>query len=116
MSTKYKMIYRTVVTGLSHHNYALHAKEIEVGDELEMKRDLGNTFDSNAVALHHEHRIFGAEQIGWLQKVGNNSGQHVIAKLLDAGVDLKCVVISHDKNISRLDERMYVGVMIGVDE
>ena len=34
MSTKYKMVYRTVVTGLSHHNYALHVKQIEVGDEL----------------------------------------------------------------------------------
>lgn len=116
MGSKYQLIARTNVTGLSHHNYALHAKQIEVGDELDIKRDVGNKFDDNAVKVLHEHAVLGEEQIGWLAAGTDRAkGQKsVVAKLLDASLDLKCVVISHDREVGRLDERLYVGVFLGV--
>lgn len=116
MGQKYVMVYRCAATGLSHHNYAMHAKEITVGDELAMELDESNSHDGNAIKLHHDSDRFGSEQIGWLsaRTERDQGGKAVIAKMLKANLDLKCVVISHDTHVGQLDQRMYVGVMLAL--
>lgn len=104
---RYKNIKRVNVTGLSHHNYAMFAKQIEVGDELVMERDVTNRFDQNAIRL-----LWNGEQIGWVPKEQND----VIAKLMDANLDVRCAVISHDRDVGDLQRRLYVGIFIRVAE
>lgn len=118
MGKKFQLIYRTNVTGLSHHNYATHAKEIAVGDELALERDESNRFDDEAIKIMHEHSFFGVEQIGWVAASSerNKGAKSIIVKLLEAGLDVRCVVISHDLNTGDLANRMYVGIFLLIDE
>lgn len=104
-----KMIYRTSVTGLSHHDYALVAKEIEVGDEVTLEAITTNGFDSEAVAVR-----FRDEQIGWLSNAEKlRSAKGIIHKMLRNEVEIRAKVISHDKE-QALDSRLYIGLYIRV--
>ena len=106
MSTKFKSIYRCALSGLSHNDYALHARTIQAGDELTLERDIGNRFDDFAIKVKYDE-----DQIGWIPK-GQNE---ILARLLDAEYDLRARVISHDPRMS-LNRRLYVNVYIAVAE
>ena len=106
MSVKFKSIYRCVLSGLSHHDYSLHAKTLQAGDELTLERDSGDRYDDFAIKVK-----FDDDQIGWLPK-GQNE---ILARLLDAELDLRARVISHDTSAS-LDRRLYVNIYIAVGE
>lgn len=106
MSTKFKSIYRCALSGLSHHDYALHARNIQVGDELTLERDRGNNYDNFAIKVKYD-----GDHIGWIPK-GQNE---ILARLLDADCDLRARVISHDASMA-LDRRLYVNVYIVVAE
>ena len=47
-----------------HHAEALQSDAVLPGSALELRRDLGNEHDSNAIAVH----VQGAEQIGWVPR------------------------------------------------
>lgn len=106
LSTKYKGIYRCALSGLSHSSYALYAKQIEAGDELELRRDAHNQYDQFAIKV-----CFDGEQIGWIPK-GQNE---ILARLLDHGLDVRAKVISHDTGAA-LDKRLYILVCLAVVE
>ena len=106
MSTKFKSIYRCALSGLSHHDYSLHARNIQAGDELTLERDIGNRFDDFAIKV-----LYDVDQIGWIPK-GQNE---IIAKLIDHGLDIRAKVISHEPS-QPLDKRLYVLICIGVTE
>ena len=106
MSTKFKSIYRCALSGLSHHGYSLHAKNIQAGDELVLQRDNGNRYDDFAIKV-----LFEEDQIGWVPK-GQNE---ILARLLDAELDLRARVISHDTSVA-LDRRLYINIYLAVAE
>ena len=106
MSTKFKSIYRCALSGLSHKDYALHARNIQAGDELTLERDSGNSYDSFAIKV-----LFEEDQIGWVPK-GQNE---ILARLLDAELDLRARVISHDTSVA-LDRRLYINIYLAVEE
>ena len=106
MSNKFKSIYRCALSGLSHNDYALHARTIQAGDELTLERDSGNSYDSFAIKVKYD-----GDHIGWIPK-GQNE---ILARLLDAECDLRARVISHDASVA-LDRRLYVNVYIAVAE
>lgn len=101
----YKQIYRTAVTGLSHHDYALVATDVEVGVNLDLEADPGNKYDEYATKVMYE----GA-QIGWIPK-----GNEIINKLVRQGFALKVVVISHDTK-KDLSTRLYIGIYAAQSE
>lgn len=103
---KFKTIYRCSLSGLSHHDYELLARQIEPGDEIELERDASNRYDDFAIKA-----LYAEAQIGWIPK-GQNE---ILARLLDAGLDVRAKVISHEKSKS-LDQRVYVAVCIAVEE
>jgi hypothetical protein len=98
---KFKNIFRSVVTGLSHSDYAMFASEIDTGVELELERDKGNAHDNWAIKINFE-----GEQIGWVPR-----GNEILARLIDAGFDVRVKVISHDRALP-LDKRLYVAYYI----
>ena len=106
MSTKFKSIYRCALSGLSYHDYSLHARNIQAGDELTLERDIGNRYDNFAIKVKYDE-----DHIGWIPK-GQNE---IIARLLDAGLDIRAKVISHEKS-KPLDQRVYVVICIAVAE
>ena len=106
MSINFKSIYRCALSGLSHHDYAIHARNIQAGDELILERDSGNSYDNFAIKV-----LYDEDQIGWIPK-GQNE---ILYRLLDAECDLRARVISHDPRVS-LNRRLYVNVYIAVDE
>ena len=106
MANKFKSIYRCALSGLSHHDYSLHAKTLTAGDELILQRDLGNSYDNFAIKVMYE-----GDQIGWIPK-GQNE---ILSRLLDAECDLRARVISHDTSVG-LDRRLYVNIYIAVCE
>jgi hypothetical protein len=111
MKTRQHIIYRGTLSGLSHHDYARFAKLITAGQELQLRRDSGNLFDTNAIAIDLEFEDDTVVQIGWIRKEDNA----IMAKLLDAGCHLSAYVISHEMNRD-LTGRLYVGVYIHVAE
>lgn len=102
-----KMIWRTPLTGLSHHNYAFIAKELQVGDELDLRAIEGNGFDPEAVAAD-----FGGEQIGWLP-AKEKAAKGIIYRMLKHDADIRCKIISHDP-AQPLDQRLYVGLYVNI--
>lgn len=105
-----KMLYRTQVTGLSHHDYALYAQEIEVGTELEVEAVMGNGFDSEACAVR-----YNGEQIGWLSNAHEQrAAKGIIHRMLRNEIEIRAKVISHDRSIAALDKRLYIGLYIRV--
>lgn len=108
-SQQMKMLYRTAVTGLSHHNYAWNGTEIAVGDELEIEAITTNGFDSEAIAVKRN-----GEQIGWLSNSNElRAAKGIIHRMLRNELDLRVKVISHDKD-APLERRLYIGVYIRV--
>lgn len=109
LASQMKMMYRTNVTGLSHHNYSWSGTDIQVGDELQLEAKTDNSFDSEAIAVS-----FNGEQIGWLSNAKDlHAAKGIIHRMLRNDLDVRCKVISHDKNAA-LDSRLYVGVYLRV--
>lgn len=106
LATKFKGIYRCSLSGLSHHNYAFFAKQLDAGDEITLERDVGNRYDDFAIKALYE-----GEQIGWIPK-GQNE---ILARLLDHNLDIRAKVIAHDTSKS-LDQRVYVMICLAVVE
>lgn len=82
---------RGEVTGLQFHNYALHAKTLEVGDKLELRRERLNEFDRSAIAVYFE-----GDKIGFVASEDNK----ILANLQDHEVPLEAFVTEHNKNAS----------------
>lgn len=108
-----KLLWRTNITGLSHHNYSLLASEIEVGDELQLQARTDNSFDNEAVAVGYLDTAGEFVQIGWLP-AKERAAKGIIHKMLLNDLDLRCKIISYDA-LQPLDQRIYVGVYIRVE-
>lgn len=97
-------IFRTHVTGLSHHAYSNFVNEIKVGTALTLWRDKTNRHDDKAIGV-----CLDDIRIGWVPKQDEpNSGQGVLAKLMDADVELTCTVCVHDHTATNLQRRLFV--------
>ena len=80
---------RTEITGLQYHDYARHAKTLEVGDVLELRREKMNEFDRAAIAVYFE-----GDKIGFVAKEENK----ILSKLADHDVPLEAFVVEHNKD------------------
>lgn len=105
-----RLIYRTAVTGLSHHDYALVAQQIDVGTELEMEAIDCNSFDTEAVKIS-----FDGQQIGWLSAERYlKAAKGIIWRMLKNDVEIRVKVISHDLANGALDKRLYIGLFLRI--
>jgi HIRAN domain len=79
-----------VAGAAGHHTAALASEAAEPGRRLELRRDLANPHDENAIAVHGEG---GGEQLGWVPR-------DVAAELapeLDAGRPWSAVVLREQR-------------------
>ena len=77
-----------------HHTDALASDAAEPGRRLELRRDLGNPHDANAIAVHGDG---GGEQLGWVPR-------EVAAELapqLDDGAPWAAVVLREQRRSPR---------------
>lgn len=108
-----KLLWRTNLTGLSHGNYSLIAKDVEVGDELQLVAQTNNTFDNEAVAVGYLDTTGDFVQIGWLP-AKERAAKGIIHKMLLNEIDVRCKIISHDPAMP-LDTRVFVGIYLRVE-
>jgi HIRAN domain-containing protein len=83
-----------VAGAAGHHAEALASDAAEPGRRLELRRDLANPHDENAIAVHGEG---GGEQLGWVPR-------EVAAELapeLDAGKPWSAVVLREQRRSPR---------------
>jgi HIRAN domain-containing protein len=83
-----------VAGAAGHHAAALASDAAEPGRRLELRRDLANPHDENAIAVHGEG---GGEQLGWVPR-------EVAAELapqLDAGRPWSAVVLREQRSSPR---------------
>lgn len=106
----HKLIQRIALSGLSHHDYAFVAKQLEVGDELILSTP-DNKYDLYAVAVSYQTESEDLVQLGWIPR-GQNEMLH---RILTAGAEVRCKVISHETN-KPLDSRLYVGNYLTIAE
>lgn len=94
---------RTEVTGLQYYDYSRFAKRIEIGDQLELRREKCNDFDNKAIAVYFE-----GYKIGFVAKEENK----ILSKLADHGVPLEAFVVGHNKEagIYKGDQRLMVNI------
>ena len=86
-SQKPVKIYDNYIKGLVHYQYENIKKQLEVGSELILVRELTNTYDSFAVAV-----FYNSFKLGYLAAYENI----VIGNLLEQGVELKGFVSKHN--------------------
>lgn len=108
-----KLLWRTNITGLSHSNYSLISKQIEVGDELQLQARVDNSFDNEAVAVGYLDTADEFVQVGWLP-AKERAAKGIIHKMLLSDLDVRCKIISHDP-LQALDQRLYVGIYIRIE-
>ena len=70
------IIYFGHLVGLSHYDLKYIYHHIQVGTELEMKREVNNVYDPNAIAVYYK-----SHKLGYVPKDGNT----FLAKVLDSG-------------------------------
>jgi hypothetical protein len=83
-----------VAGAAGHHAAALASEAAEPGRRLELRRDLANPHDENAIAVHGDG---GGEQLGWVPR-------EVAAELapeLDAGKPWSAVVLREQRSSPR---------------
>ena len=83
-----------VAGAAGHHAAALASEAAEPGRRLELRRDLANPHDANAIAVHGDG---GGEQLGWVPR-------EVAAELapeLDAGKPWSAVVLREQRGSPR---------------
>jgi hypothetical protein len=83
-----------VAGAAGHHAAALASEAAEPGRRLELRRDLANPHDENAIAVHGDG---GGEQLGWVPR-------EVAAELapeLDAGKPWSAVVLREQRGSPR---------------
>jgi hypothetical protein len=83
-----------VAGAAGHHAAALASEVAEPGRRLELRRDLANPHDENAIAVHGDG---GGEQLGWVPR-------EVAAELapeLDAGKPWSAVVLREQRGSPR---------------
>jgi HIRAN domain len=77
-----------------HHAEALQSDAAEPGSALELRRDLGNPHDVNAIAVHGAD---GGEQLGWVPR----ELAAELAPLLDADRPWSAVVLREQRRSPR---------------
>jgi HIRAN domain len=80
-----------------HHGEALESQELAPGSVLELRRDLDNEHDPNAIAVHGPG---GGEQVGWVPR----ELAEEIAPELDAGREWSAIVL-REARVSPRDPR-----------
>lgn len=86
-----------------HHAAALEGEGIAPGEPLELRRDMGNEHDPNAIAVHAR----GGPQVGWVPR-------EIAAELapeLDAGKPW-CAVVLREQRHSPRDPRSGVTMLL----
>lgn len=76
-------IYDNYIKGLTHYQFKSIRKQLKIGDELFVKRELTNIYDSFAVEVY-----FGGYKLGYLAAYENIA----IANMLEQGVLFKAFV------------------------
>jgi HIRAN domain len=91
-----------------HHAEAVESADVGPGRPLELRRDLGNEHDPNAIAVHAAN---GGEQVGWVPR-------EIAAELapdLDAGRPWAAVVLREQRHSPR-DPRHGLTMLLAPDE
>lgn len=95
-------IYDNYVMGLQYYDFRKAEKQIGVGEELTLKRDIENLHDAFAVEVYFQHM-----KVGYLPAYENI----VIANMLDAKVALSAK-ISYFKNERNIYKNETLGIEI----
>lgn len=98
-------IYDNYIKGLAHYQYKQVIKQLKVGQELTLFRELTNTNDSFAVAI-----FYGSFKLGYLPAYENI----VVANLLEQGVELKSFISKLDTTdiFGAISIEIYVNMVI----
>jgi hypothetical protein len=83
LSSKKIKIYDNYIKGIAHYQYKNLVKIIKIGEEVLLKRDIANIYDSFAVEVY-----FKDQKIGYLAAYENI----VISNIIEQGVELKAFV------------------------
>jgi len=86
-----------------HHAEALQADTVAPGNALNLRRDVANEHDANAIAVH----AAGADQIGWIPR----ELAATIAPELDAGTTWTAIVLREARRSPR-DPRLGLTVLL----
>ncbi len=87
INTKTIKIYDNYVKGLSHYHFHKLKSEVKVGDEVQLKRDAENIYDSFAIQVN-----FAESRLGYISAFENI----VLANMMDYGVNLKAYISQKD--------------------
>jgi hypothetical protein len=98
-------IYDNYVKGLTHYKYNQIKKQLEIGQELTLSREITNTYDAFAVAV-----FYGSFKLGYLPAYENI----VVANLLEQGVELKSFISKLDTTdiFGAVSIEIYVNMVI----
>jgi len=101
VETRSVNIYDNYVRGLMHYSYPNIRSTIHAGDQLTLRREKENPYDSFAISIYHQEN-----KLGYIAAYENI----VLANMLDAGVELSACV----SYINKKDKDIYEGVAIVV--
>lgn len=90
LSSKKIKIYDNYIKGIAHYKYKNLVKIIKVGDEVLLKRDISNIYDSFAVEVFYQD-----QKIGYIAAYENI----VLSNLIEQGVELKAFVSQINKSV-----------------
>ncbi len=89
IETKNIKIYDNYIRGLQHYDFDTIKSNIKEGDELILKREQENLYDSFAIEIY-----FGKHKLGYIAAYENI----VLANMIDANVTLNAFVSQKDLN------------------
>ncbi len=100
-SQKPVKIYDNYVKGLTHYQFDIIRKQLEVGTELQLKRETTNKYDSFAIEVYYnEHKL------GYLAAYKNIA----IANMLEQGV----VFMAFVSKITSKEDKIFDGLAVEV--
>lgn len=88
------IVYSGYITGLTHHDYAKYSRFLRVEDQLYVRADPDNKYDTNATGLFYRPTGCTPEeavQIGWIPKALNR----VAAQAIRDGYLLRATLTAH---------------------
>lgn len=94
-------IYDNYIKGLTHYQFDIVRKQLTVGTELYLKRELTNKYDSFAVEVY-----FGESKLGYLAAYENIA----IANMLEQGVDFTAFVSKLTSNPDKVFDGLAIEI------
>lgn len=102
-------IYDNYLRGTTHYQYNKIKKQIKEGDNLLLKREPENFYDSFAIEVYFENY-----KLGYIAAYENVP----LANMMDQGVELQAQVSIHqkDKNYSNLGVEIYTQLVVASEQ